>query len=488
MNPSTATLVYATGIAGLFFLDRDKSLRTSKALWLPIVWILIVGSRAVSDWLNMSPAADTDVQMDGSPFDRVVFGLLLVAGLVVLLHRGRKASAALKANWPILIYFGFCLVSVLWSDFPDVAAKRWIKAIGDLVMVLIIATDRDPIGALKRVLARVGFILLPASVLLIKYFPALGRGYDPWFGTPWNTGVTANKNSLGVITLIISLGALWNVLALFRAKGQPNRRRQLVAQLTLLGFGVALLVMANSATSTASFAVGSVLLVASSLRTVRRNPRAIHALVLMMLAAGALSLLLDGTAGIAHLMGRKSNLTGRTEIWSVLVPMAPNSVVGAGFESFWLGPRLIAALSAFPGLPLNEAHNGYLEVYLNLGCVGVGLIAVILVTAYVRAVATFRRDPKFGGLLVAYIVSAAVYSSTEAGFRMLDPIWIFLLYGAVSASAAAPRGEAVPMEHFGVPDRRKAISTGSSLGEPQVATGLRELRMARVSDSRIPGR
>ena len=136
----------------------------------------------MSVWFNMSPA-DSDVQMDGSPLDRVVFALLLVGGLVVLVNRGRKSSAALKANWPILAYFAFCLVSVVWSDFPDVAAKRWIKAIGDLVMVLIIVTDGNPIGALKRVLARAGFILLPASVLLIKYFPGLGRGYDPWFGT-----------------------------------------------------------------------------------------------------------------------------------------------------------------------------------------------------------------------------------------------------------------------------------------------------------------
>ncbi|MFY9689744.1 MAG: O-antigen ligase family protein [Candidatus Acidiferrales bacterium] len=460
MNPFIATLVYVTGIAGLFYLDRNASLRTSKALWLPVVWISIVGSRAVSVWFNMSPA-DSDVQMDGSPLDRVVFALLLVGGLVVLVNRGRKSSAALKANWPILAYFAFCLVSVVWSDFPDVAAKRWIKAIGDLVMVLIIVTDGNPIGALKRVLARAGFILLPASVLLIKYFPGLGRGYDPWFGMQSDLGVTTNKNTLGVITFILSLGALWRVLELFRAKGQPNRRRHLVAQFTLLAFGMALLAMANSATSLASFALGSVLLVAGTLRAVRRHPGAIHALVLTMVAAGGLSLVIGGTAGIAHVMGRKGDLTGRTEIWSALIPMAPNSVVGAGFESFWLGPRLEAALRDFPGLPLNEAHNGYLEVYLNLGFVGVFLIALILVTGYGRAVATFRRDPLFGSLLLAYIASAAVYSFTEAGFRMLDPIWIFLLYAVVAASAAAPRREAVPVERFGAPADRFATSSAT---------------------------
>jgi len=39
-------------------------------------------------------------------------------------------------------------------------------------------------------------------------------------------------------------------------------------------------------------------------------------------------------------MGRESNLTGRTEIWAAVLPLVPNPAVGAGFESFWLPPRL----------------------------------------------------------------------------------------------------------------------------------------------------
>jgi exopolysaccharide production protein ExoQ len=465
MNPFVATLVYFVGIGGLFFLDRDKSLRTSKALWLPVVWFLIVGSRAVSVWLNLSPAAGTDVQMDGSPLDRGVFALLLVMGLLVLVHRGRKTSAALKANWPILIYFGFCLMSVLWSDFPDVALKRCIKATGDLVMVLIVATDANPIGALKRLLARTGFVLLPLSVLLIKYYPGLGRGYDPWYGTQFDTGVTTNKNILGVTAFLLSLGALWRVWGLLRSKGQPDRRRHLLSQVTLLTFGVALLVMSNSATSRACFALGFLLLFVGSLPAFKRRPRAIHALVLMIMTVGGLSLLFGSTAGIANALGRRSDLTGRTEIWSVLIPMAPNPVVGAGFENFWLGQRLQEVRRAFEGNPLNEAHNGYIEVYLNLGCVGAGLIVLILVTGYLRAVAAFRHDPVFGGLLLAYVVSAAIYSFTEAGFRMLDPIWVLLLYSAVAASLAVPRKEPVPMERLSAPTNRLA---GSLPGRPAV--------------------
>jgi len=457
MSPPLAVLAYACGIAVLFFLDRDSSVHTSKALWVPVIWLWIVGSRAVSVWLGIAPVDTTNVQLD-SPVDRFVYLVLLVAGLIVLVRRGGKAIGVLQANWPILSYGAFCLVSVVWSDFPGVALKRWIKATGDLVMVLIITTDADRKGALKRVLSRVGFILLPTSVLFIKYFPNLGRGFSPWDGTPWNTGVTTNKNLLGVIVLVLALGTLWRVLTLVRSKGQRNRGRHLLAQATALSFAVALLVLANSATSRACFVLGTVLMLATSLPAIRRRPRAVHALVLMMVLTAGLTMLFGGGAGIAHALRRKADLTGRTEIWDVLIPMAPNPVVGAGFESFWLGPRVDKVRNTFLGNPMNEAHNGYLEVYLNLGWIGVVLIAWIVISGYRRAAATFSRDPAFGSLLLSYVATAAVYNVTEAGFRMLCPNWIFLLFAVVAASGTVSGSKDVALRCFGPPTHSVARS------------------------------
>ena len=212
MNPSIASLVYVCGIAGLFYLDRDSSIRTSKALWLPVVYLGIVGSRPISAWLGMAPAYGTDVQMDGSPVDRVFFAALLIAAIFVLAGRGRRIFAFINANWLILAYFLFCLVSVFWSDFPGVALKRWIKSIEDLVMILVVITDEQPVAALRRLFSRTAFVLIPLSLLLIKYYPYLGRGYDAWSGSPTNLGVTSNKNVLGVITFVLLLGAVWRVL------------------------------------------------------------------------------------------------------------------------------------------------------------------------------------------------------------------------------------------------------------------------------------
>jgi O-antigen ligase len=60
--------------------------------------------------------------------------------------------------------------------------------------------------------------------------------------------------------------------------------------------------------------------------------------------------------------------------------MQANPVLGAGYECFWLGPRLLRVWQQFGGL--NEAHNGYLEVYLNLGIAGLFLLSVFLIASY----------------------------------------------------------------------------------------------------------
>ena len=78
-----------------------------------------------------------------------------------------------------------------------------------------------------------------------------------------------------------------------------------------------------------------------------------------------------------------------------------------------------------------QAHNGYIEVYLELGWIGIACLAGIVVTGCRNAVATLRRDPESGRIRLAYIVVALAYNMTEAGFRMMTLTWFFFLLSAV---------------------------------------------------------
>src|ERR1017187_7280901 len=438
MNPSVASLICACVIAGLLYLDREKTVHVSRALWLPGIWIGIIGSRPLSSWFGVSSTVYE--QTEGSPFDAAVFGVLLTVAIVVVIRRKGRTRALLLANWPILIYFLFGLVSITWSYDPGITFKHWIKAIGDVAMVLVIATDAQPVAAIRRLVSRIGMLLFPTSVLFIKYFDNLGRGYTS-DGLLMNTGVTTNKNSLGLIVLVVSIVVLWNVRSLLVHKDEHNRNRRLVAQGILLTFGVMLFWMADCSTGKACFILGSFLMIASNLHAIRRRPARVHAVCLTILLISASAFLLGGQADVANALGRKSDMSGRTEIGAAVIPAVPNSIVGAGFESFWISPgvkkfqRTLLDSGWYPPLVkvLNEAHNGYIEVYLNSGWIGISLIALILTCGYGQAYKAFQRDPELGSLFLAYIAVAAVYSITEAGFRFMSPSWIFLLLAIVSA-------------------------------------------------------
>ena len=440
MDPSSALFVFIIGIGGLFFLDRENSAPTSKAVWLPVIWLWINGSRTVSEWLGMSLSQKTPSELPASSLlDQSVAGVLMLFGIIAIVRRRRDVIVLLRASWPIVLYVSFCLVSVLWSDFPGWGFKRWLRALGDLIMVLIIVTDAQPTTALRRFLSRVGFVLLPASVLLIKYYPNLGQNYGWGEGKQRNIGVTTNKNALGGLAFVVGLGTLWQILRLLRDRRQPCRARRLIAQCTLLCFCIGILFMAHSATASVCFALGAGLMLATTLPLTRYRPAAVHALVLGLFVGGGLAEIFDVRAEAMKAIGRQANFTGRTPVWKALTTMAPNPIVGAGFETFWIGPRVAYLGHLFRAI--NEAHNGYLEVYLNLGWLGVGLIALILMQGYRRAVGAFRRgrDPTFGSLLVAYIVTAVTYSITEAGFRMLSVSWFFLLLSVIATGLVTVR-------------------------------------------------
>ena len=437
MTPQIATVLCAIGIAGLFWLDRDESIRTSKALWLPIIWLSLSGSRSVSAWLGMG----TPLEIPGQPppvslLDQLVAATLMLLGAIVLIRRGGDVTRALKANWPILLYFSFCLFSLLWSDFPAWGFKRWVRALGDLIMVLIVATDAQPILALRRLLSRVAFVLLPASELLIRYYPELGQNFDA-FGLRSFNGVASNKNILGNLVFVLALGALWRVLTLFREGEQLSRTRHLLAQFAVIALSIHLLITSHCATASACLYLGVGLMLATSLPRIRHRPAAVHALVLVLFLVGGLTELLGGRAAITEALGRKPDLTGRTEIWRIVIPLAPNPIGGAGFETFWVGPRVAKVSALVGGLEMtNESHNGYVEVYLNLGWLGLGCIALIFLQGYLKAVSTFRRDSALGALLLAYVVTAMAFNISEAGFRMLCVEWFFLLLSIVTSNAA----------------------------------------------------
>src|SRR5260370_40202382 len=108
--------------------------------------------------------------------------------------------------------------------------------------------------------------------------------------------------------------------------------------------------------------------------------------------------------------------------------MSPSTMGSSGFEDFWVGPRVARVYEMVGGVQMtNESHNGYVEVYLNLGWLGLGLIALILGQGYRKAVSALRRDRALGALLLVYVVTAVAFHIAKACFCMVSGEWVFLV-------------------------------------------------------------
>jgi exopolysaccharide production protein ExoQ len=438
MPPIIASIIFTIGILGLFYLDRHEDSRLSKATWIPAIWLFFCSSRAPSLWFGAQDSFDTAAAYaEGSPFDRNIFIILLLAALAVLLVRSGRVGPMLRNNVMILLFFLFCAASILWADFPFIAFKRFIKALGDVGMILIILTDLEPMAAMKRLLTRLGFLLFPLSVLFIKYYPAIGRRLTKSW-TAEAIGVTTQKNELGLDCMMFGVVFLWMFWTVYRDREDPSRRRRLLAYGTIIGMIIWLLFVCNSMTSIVGLILaGGVMWLASR---PSRRPALVHLLVILVLGLALTAVFFDPGGGMVGALGKDPTLTGRKDTWKLLVSWPTNPWVGQGFESFWLGDRLLKIRKQLDDFPINEAHNGYLEVYLNLGWAGICFIALLLVSAYRRIISGIRRDPEGASLLLGLFLCTLIFSLTEAAFRLNGISWIFFLMAIMAAPGVVSGG------------------------------------------------
>ena len=430
MPPQLALILTLAFVAVLFIRDSRQKANVTGALWLPFLWITVCGggSRYFSQWLDMFGLRVGAITVeDGSPVDAAFNAALIFGGLIVLHKRRVSVLEFIRNNRWLTIFLAYCLIAIVWSDFAFVSAKRWVKLLGNPVMALVLLTDLDPMEALIRTMKRCAYVLLPVSILFIKYFPYLGRSYDSWNGMAMNTGIATNKNELGFDCWILGAVLFWHALRVLQWDRKKARREELLVCGALFGMDLWLLKTAHSASSLVAFVLACGIILFLGFRWVSK--RSVSAYLIMGASVAALALFGLGLSDkIIQMLGRNDTLTGRTDIWQVLWHWPINPVVGTGFESFWLGDRRLEIQQNISVDLLNEAHNGYLETYLNLGFIGVAITAAMLLATYAKSRRELLRQFEFGRFRLAYLIAFLVYNWTESAFRMnAFPFFMFFV-------------------------------------------------------------
>jgi O-antigen ligase len=249
-----------------------------------------------------------------------------------------------------------------------------------------------------------------------------------------------------------------------------------IVLLTMLGW---LLYKSNSQTSLVCLVVAISIMVACLPRFMARNPIIVLTLLIWTtFSVWFVNVLFPLKDAVLAMLGRRPDLTDRTDIWSTLLEFDVNPIIGVGFMSFWTGGRVEDAWNLL-GVRLVQAHNGYVEQYLNLGYVGVFFIAVILLSGLGKVMRRWRRDRSGAVFALCIIFVAAVYNYTEAAFNGLNNMWLI----TVLACIAIPR----PRQVFKKQSLFHPIAVNPSVSARQgaiVAGTTRPHRFARPRPTR----
>ena len=230
----------------------------------------------------------------------------------------------------------------------------------------------------------------------------------------WRDGTRAGQGLPGWADVSVLL------IALFLLKGEEN---------------------AYSATSLATFAVGVSAFL--GLLWLRRRKAAVPlpavmALVTLLIGFGLSAPFLGGSnvAAFSSSLGRDDTLTGRTDTWAELVPVVMSRpLLGCGFGSFWTTARR-------DFYEMSHGHNGYLDVLLELGFVGLGFYVAWLFASARRLHRTLSQDYDWASLGICFLLMALIHNTTEPSLTSLASglVAVIALFSSVVSAEAVPAG------------------------------------------------
>lgn len=144
-----------------------------------------------------------------------VFLFVIGTSFLVATSRGMRWNKLLAGNTPIMLFYLYFALSLFWSGDPTGSLKRLSKDFGLLFVIGLIYSEKDPVQAIRAVFVRTAFVLIPLSVLFVKFYPEYARAYTI-AGDIMITGVTTQKNSLGETILLFTLFLVWDYLEALR--------------------------------------------------------------------------------------------------------------------------------------------------------------------------------------------------------------------------------------------------------------------------------
>jgi len=353
----------------------------------------------------------------------------VLACLALFLGRFRTTMSISTGNLLAISLALLFLLSIAWSVDPWTTSRRgglYVFFVLGVIGMAARLTDREFTGLMSTVC----LLSAVASLALLAFDPssalALPDSFDPFVASPEVTlalrGIFSHKNVLGQV---MAAGVLASMHILRAAASRQARFWSVVRSIVFL------VVVLASKSSTAILVTLYLCLMTFFICLYRRGglTRVLGTSLAVLSGAIVLALTLFPDL-LLEILGKDATLTGRTELWPMVVDnIYERPIAGWGYNAFW-GPANPAAnaISAKLGRVV-EAHNGLLEMLLEVGVIGTILISVIFLRSVWLAYRCLRTSARELGTSSLLCSGAIVITGvTELVLMDFSGPWTMLFF------------------------------------------------------------
>lgn len=375
----------------------------------------------------------------------IAIGILSIITAVALAMKN-PLIALRRAPEPLFLLLGLMVLSLIWSQYREISALTLLLQISATMFGVFLATYFGWRQLLHVLSNTIRFILVTSLALevvaaitgpIAPLFPNYEGDEAPAPSYLWVQGnlleferiqgIVGNANLLAFTAV---LGAL-----LFLIEIIVTDRKRLVPMASL-ALAIALTALAKSAAMTVAVVLVAFAALIAILAEGRPKPTR-HLIYRFAIAALAIvgMFVLIFRAEVFDLLGRSPDATGRFSIWEkVFGLILEKPLEGWGWIGYWVpGVEPYEGLITINSVPMYQAHNAYLDIWMQLGVAGLVLLLWLLVTVFIRlwAVAVRHTNPLYLYPLFLFLVITA---QSLAESRLLIEIgWVLLVLLSVKA-------------------------------------------------------
>jgi exopolysaccharide production protein ExoQ len=398
--------------------------------WAPVVTNLPIWRRAIG-WILLPPmlylanggyipagagvASTTEAGSGSSPLHKIMVVLLNLIFLAVISTSKAPLLRSLVRSKLVLSLPLLAICSSVWSEQPSQSLISGAILLVFTVFTICIAADCEFQRQVELIIM-VGSMVLPLSIALALLAPSIGGSSAGW------TGAFGHKQNCAAVS------TLWLITALH---WMPRGLHRQFVKWLYIGMCAVLIVMSNSRTgwllACAALLFWSVLWAAQHVRRLE---------IILGLAVSVPVSLMTAYTVVTHFgdlagsLGKDATLSQRTVIWAaVWDSIAQRPYLGYGASAFWTGlngPSQRVVLVTDWGI--QQAQNGYLDLWLTLGIGGVLIIALMGAVAVRRSLERVSLESMaHRRWCTVIIILALLYNTGESCFGVLQMGWFMFL-------------------------------------------------------------